>query len=100
MTWSNHHNLILKGDSGGPLTVKQRTTQKHELVGVVSWGVGCAAVRILCFSGSFGHLVGDDCGGDNVDIQDGLAGVYAEVAKLRGWIDTKIAANGGATFCA
>jgi len=62
-----------QGDSGGPLTVKKRTTQKHELVGVVSWGYGCA--------------------------RDGLAGVYAEVAKLRGWIDAKIAANGGATFC-
>jgi len=31
--------------------------------------------------------------------QDGLYGVYAEVAQLRTWIDGKIAANGGATFC-
>ena len=31
--------------------------------------------------------------------QDGLYGVYAEVAQLRTWIDEKIAANGGATFC-
>ena len=31
--------------------------------------------------------------------QDGLYGVYAEVAELRTWIDEKIAANGGATFC-
>ena len=31
--------------------------------------------------------------------QDGLYGVYAEVAQLRTWIDQKIAANGGATFC-
>ena len=33
-----------KGDSGGPFTVKETTTEKHELVGVVSWGAGCAAV--------------------------------------------------------
>jgi len=63
-----------QGDSGGPFTVKKKTTQQHELVGVVSWGIGCAT--------------------------DGLFGVYAEVAKLRRWINTKIEANGGATFCA
>lgn len=28
-----------------------------------------------------------------------MYGVYAEVAKLRAWVDTKIAENGGATFC-
>ena len=32
-------------------------------------------------------------------LQEGLYGVYAEVAELRTWIDTKIAANGGATYC-
>ena len=31
--------------------------------------------------------------------QDGMYGVYAEVAKLRSWINTKIEENGGATFC-
>jgi len=62
-----------QGDSGGPFTVKSSSTSQHDLVGVVSWGYGCAA--------------------------DGLYGVYAEVAQLRTWIDTKIAANGGATFC-
>ena len=31
--------------------------------------------------------------------QDGMYGVYAEVAKLRSWIDTKIEENGGAAFC-
>jgi len=62
-----------QGDSGGPFTVKSSSTNQHDLVGVVSWGYGCAA--------------------------DGLYGVYAEVAQLRTWIDEKIAANGGATFC-
>merc|ERR1711936_838164 len=62
-----------QGDSGGPFTVKSSSTSQHDLVGVVSWGYGCAA--------------------------DSLYGVYAEVAELRTWIDEKIAANGGATFC-
>merc|ERR1712038_976328 len=62
-----------QGDSGGPFTVKSSSTSQHDLVGVVSWGYGCAA--------------------------DSLYGVYAEVAQLRTWIDEKIAANGGATFC-
>jgi len=61
------------GDSGGPLTVKKG--HKHTLVGVVSWGAGCAA--------------------------KGFYGVYAEVAnpKLRKWIDDTIAENGGAVYC-
>jgi hypothetical protein len=31
--------------------------------------------------------------------QDGLYGVYAEVAQFRDWIASTIAARGGATFC-
>lgn len=62
-----------QGDSGGPFTVKSSSTSQHDLVGVVSWGYGCAA--------------------------EGLYGVYAEVAQLRTWVDEKIAANGGATYC-
>jgi len=62
-----------QGDSGGPLTVKNSETLKHDLVGVVSGREGCAA--------------------------DGMYGIYAEVAKLRSWIDTKIEENGGAAFC-
>ena len=58
------------GDSGGPLTVKSSSTSQHDLVGVVSHGMGCE-----------------------------LYGVFAEVAQLRTWIDEKIAANGGATYC-
>ena len=37
----------IQGDSGGPLTLKNRRTNQHNLVGVVSWGYGCAAVS--CF---------------------------------------------------
>ena len=33
-----------QGDSGGPFTVKSSSTSQHDLVGVVSWGAGCAAV--------------------------------------------------------
>jgi len=60
-----------QGDSGGPFTVKE--SDQHSLVGVVSFGYGCGA--------------------------PGLYGVYAEVAKLRTWIDETIAANGGASYC-
>ena len=74
------------GDSGGPFTVKSSSTNQHDLVGVVSWGKGCAAV-----SNFFLKL--------SLIPQDGLYGVYAEVAQLRTWIDAKIAANGGTTFC-
>ena len=44
----HHHNHDddPQGDSGGPFTVKNRETNKHDLVGVVSWGDGCAAVRV------------------------------------------------------
>ena len=76
-----------QGDSGGPFTVKSSSTNQHDLVGVVSWGYGCAAVSNLFFL-KLSHIP-----------QDGLYGVYAEVAQIRTWIDAKIAANGGATFC-
>jgi len=59
-----------QGDSGGPFTVKEG--DRHYLAGVVSWGFGCGG---------------------------GLPGVYSEVAKNRNWIDGKISANGGASYC-
>merc|ERR1719341_3117206 len=60
------------GDSGGPFTVE--VGGSHTLAGVVSFGIGCA--------------------------RDGLYGVYAEVAKFRGWIDETITARDtSAIFC-
>jgi len=61
-----------QGDSGGPFTVD--VSGKHFLAGVVSWGLGCAA--------------------------PGLAGVYSDVSYQRDWIDSTVALNGGANFCA
>jgi len=60
------------GDSGGPFTVD--IAGVHTLAGVVSFGIGCA--------------------------RDGLYGVYAEVAKFRGWIDETIKdKDASAVFC-
>ena len=49
-----------QGDSGGPLVVEDSSTSQDTLVGVVSWGIGCA--------------------------RDGLPGLYAEVScKSKGF---------------
>ena len=55
----DHHNNP-QGDSGGPFTVKNSGTNQHDLVGVVSWGDGCAAVRISSSLLSWWYDGGDD----------------------------------------
>ncbi|KAG7357151.1 trypsin-like serine protease [Nitzschia inconspicua] len=62
-----------QGDSGGPILLKNGLT--HTLVGVVSWGVGCA--------------------------QPGYPGVYANVRVARDWIKQQVCDdwNVNASFC-
>ena len=62
-------NVLLKGDSGGPLT--SEVNGRHVLIGDVSNGNACK----------------------------GPYSVYGSIAHYRKWIDSTMAANGGANFC-
>ena len=74
------------GGTAGLFTLKNADNQ-HELVGV-SWGLDCARV-------SLSQLI-HHC--SKLFVQVGVYGVFSEVAKLRTWINKKIAENDGATF--
>ena len=59
--WSTYFcPSLFSGDSGGPLNYYNPITKKEELVGIVSWGIGCAAAS--------------------------YPGVYADVASLYTWV--------------
>ncbi len=45
-----------QGDSGGPIFYKDQITQKFVLVGVVSWGYGCARKNV---SGVYGNIASE-----------------------------------------
>jgi trypsin len=57
-----------QGDSGGPLIIKGENSTTDVLVGVVSWGFGCATA-----------------------ISEILPGVYSRVSSAKFWIEQQIA---------
>ena len=64
-----------QGDSGGPLVTRQQSGS-FALIGVVSWGIGCAQVsRVRIQYWLYCAM-----------LQSGYPGVYARVAPQVGWI--------------
>ena len=55
------------GDSGGPLVIKGGKQKQDVLIGVVSWGIGCANIGVASGKDS--------------------PGVYTKVASHREWIE-------------
>ena len=71
-----------QGDSGGPLTYN--SNGQHILIGDVSFGDGCAEVRVRSFSMSWSSSL------MSCLLQDGKYGIYGRISHFRSWIEEKM----------
>ena len=99
-TWFNDDNRISRnmicagigqdacqGDSGGPLIAEpaeqayrpEVATDEPVLVGVVSWGIGCAGLKV------------DLKEGEDISAQSVYPGIYTRVANYKGWVAEQLA---------
>ena len=76
-----------QGDSGGPLVTRQQSGS-FALIGVVSWGIGCAQVEIFCKVTPGWGSVYTDCA--TTALQAGYPGVYARVTQHLDWINSNL----------